>query len=331
MKGLFILSLDTEIAWGTYGAKKLTRSSDCFNRYRDYFPRLIELLDQYNIPATWAVVGHLFLDQCDGHPDLPQPHYAWSSAPDSYRDPCSNLERAPWYYGPDIIAQIRAAKTQHEIGTHTFTHVIAGDPAVTPTIWDAQLAASASIHAENGLPMQSIVFPQNKLAYLDRLPVYGLIAYRGVEQRWYHSLPRPVKRAFHLVDRAFGFPPPTYDPSRLQVGEALVNLPSSQFLMAYDGPRGLIPTRARVRQAQTGLSRAVRLDHLYHLWFHPFNLGTSPRMFDALEAILETAARMRDNGQLDIRTMADAARWIIDGMPGWQRHPKPFIPSEAWT
>src|SRR5689334_21359673 len=107
MPGLFILSLDTEIAWGTYDPKALARHKTSFDNNRILIRRLLDLLDQYSIPATFAVVGHLFLERCDGHPDVLQPHYAWALEPDSARDPRSDLDHAPWYYGPDIIAAIR--------------------------------------------------------------------------------------------------------------------------------------------------------------------------------------------------------------------------------
>lgn len=316
MTGLFILSLDTEIAWGTYGTRNLLKRSACFNAYRQFFPRLISLLDKYDIPATFAVVGHLFLDHCDGHDDLPQPSYTWASGPDSYRDPCTDIDRAPWYYGADIIAQICAARTAHEIGTHTFTHVIASDPAVTAAMWDAQLVKCAELHAQHGLPMQSLVYPQNRIAYTHRLSDHGIIAYRGDERRWYHDLPKPWRRPFHLLDRALGIAPPTYDLNDLREGERLVNLPSSQFLMPYDGVRSLIPTSARVRQARLGIEQAVRKGQLYHLWFHPFNLGTSEAMFAALEQILQIAVHHRDEETLRIMTLRDAAQWILDGMAG---------------
>lgn len=327
MSGLFILSLDTEIAWGTYGARKLARTSHCFNAYRDLFPRLIALLDRYEIPATFAVVGHLFLEACSGHPDLPQPHYRWMPAPDSYRDPCSDVTRAPWYYGPDIIARIRAARMPHEIGTHTFTHVIAADPAVTPAMWDAQLDACARIHAHHGLSMRSLVYPQDKVACVDRLSDHGIIAFRGLERRWYRALPRPLQKAFHVADRAFGWTPATYDPAALKVTGRLVDLPASQFLMAYDGFRRYIPTASRVRQARRGLERAVRRSELYHLWFHPFNLGTSEKMFDALEQILRHAATLRDTGRIEVMTMGQAADWILNGGPE-QRRGGQQVPAE---
>lgn len=310
MVGIFILSLDTEIAWGTYGEKSLKRSAHCFENYRPLVRRLIDLLDRYEIPATWAVVGHLFLARCDGHPDLLQPHYAWADKSDSARDPKSMLTRAPWYYGSDVIDMIRCARVNHEIGTHTFTHIIAGDPAVTPEIWASQMRKTVSIHADQGLELRSIVYPRNLVNYMDTLPDYGIIAYRGEEESWYRHFPKTLARACHYLDRAIGFPPPTYDPRTLRVGERLVNLPASQFLMTYDGVRRWIPTASRVRQARLGIRNSVNNGHIYHLWFHPFNLGTGEGMFTALEQILAEVSRQR----MRVMTMQQAAEWILGEM-----------------
>lgn len=284
MAGIFILSLDTEIAWGTDSAL-LPRFAACFDQYRPILRRLVKLLDSYDIPATWAVVGHLFLKPGDRR--------EWKRSPDS------------WYYGADVIEAIRAARAPHEIGTHTFSHAYARE--VARETWEAELQTCASIHHEHGLPLRSLVFPRNQVAHLDTLPRYGIIAYRGIEGS------RPLERrgAAHLLHRALALPPPTYDPASLKVSDRLVNLPASQFLLAYDGARGWIPTASRVRQARLGLAEAALRDRLFHLWFHPFNLGTSPRMFDALEMILRQVARRREVGQIRVMTMADAAEEIL--------------------
>jgi peptidoglycan/xylan/chitin deacetylase (PgdA/CDA1 family) len=313
MTGIFILSLDTEIAWGTYGEHDLNRQCHNFDNNRQIVQRLVDLLDKYDIAATWAVVGHLFLDHCNGHPDVLQPHYAWADKPDAERDPCTNIEKDSWYYGSDIIQMIRNAKTQHEIGTHTFTHVMAGDPAVSLEIWQSQLRKTVAIHRENGLTATSLVFPQNKIKYVEQLSQFGITAYRGEEQSWYASLPKRIQRACHLLDRAIGLRPPTYDPNHLRQGKQLVNLPASQFYMSYDGIRRYIPLESRVRQARLGLNRAERNGHLYHLWFHPFNLGSSEQMFDGLEMILNDVATRRDAGRIKVMTMAQAAQWVLDG------------------
>ncbi len=309
--GLFILSLDTEIAWGAYNADQLRRDAACFDRYRETIPRLIALLDRYQIPATWALVGHLLLDQCSGHPELPQPHYGWANVPDSERDPRSDRARAPWYYAPDVVAQIQAATTKHEIGTHTFTHLIADDPAVSAAMWAAQLRACAALHAERGLTMRSLVYPLNRVAYVEQLPDYGIVAYRGPERR-------PKYRLSWAADRALPFTPPTYTPDTLvePIGhQRLVNLPASQFLIARLKGSKIMPARVRVNDAKRGLAQAAQRGELFHLWFHPYNLGLGESMFSGLEQILREVARLRDTGTLRILTMDTAADEILSRAP----------------
>jgi peptidoglycan/xylan/chitin deacetylase (PgdA/CDA1 family) len=301
MSGLFILSLDTEIAWGTYGEAAIARQRYAFDHYRALVYRLLKLLDQYAIPATWAVVGQLFVDY----------YVSFSSGLEKPRKNSS-----PWYYAPDVIEMIRAAPTPHEIGTHTFSHVFADE--VFPVRWESELGKCLFIHEQHGLTLRSLVYPRNHVADTETLNQYGIIAYRGAEQKWYRQPSGIAGRILSYLDYLFALPPITYDPASLRVGERLVNLPASQFLMSYDGMRGWIPTASRVRQAERGIARAVQRGHLYHLWFHPFNLGSSVKMFAALERILQEVARRRDAGQLRVMTMQQAAEWILEDTPARQ-------------
>jgi peptidoglycan/xylan/chitin deacetylase (PgdA/CDA1 family) len=295
MSGLFVLSLDTEIAWGTYGAAASARQQPAFDNYRPLLRRLVELLDQYAIPATWAVVGHLFLNP--GSADAL---------------PMRSPDHPDWYHAPDVIEMIRGARTTHDIGTHTFSHVFADE--VTPDTWDKELRTCLKIHNEHHLALRSLVYPRNHIAYTESLHQYGIVAYRGAEQKWYRQPLGVSGRILSYLDYLLALPPVTYDPATLRVGEKLVNLPASQFLMSYDGLRGWIPTASRVRQAKLGIERAVQRGHLYHLWFHPFNLGSSAKMFEALETILQEVARRREAAELRVMTMAQASAWILDGM-----------------
>ncbi len=283
MTGTFILSLDTEIAWGT-DAVHLPRYAHCFDHYPAILRRLIDLLDQYDMPTTWAVVGQLMLPATDSHAENKQPTH--------------------WYHAPYVLDWIRAAKTNHEIGTHTFSHIYTDEPATTQAVWEAELANCLRLHQQLGLPLRSIVYPRNQIKYLDTLSKYGIIAYRGIEG----NRPRERRGITHLLNRALALPPPTYDLQSCKVNYKLVNLPASQFLLAYDGIRSRIPTASRVRQAHLGLEQAARKNELYHLWFHPFNLGTSARMFDALEQILKIVSTMREQGKIQVLTMEQTAR-----------------------
>lgn len=287
MTGIFILSLDTEIAWGT-DAVNLPRYADCFDNYPFILRRLIDLLDQYDIPTTWAVVGQLMLSETDAHASGKQP--------------------AKWYHATYVLDWIRAAKTPHEIGTHTFSHIYTDEADTTQAVWEADLAHCLNLYQQFGLPLRSIVYPRNQIKYLDTLSKFGIIAYRGVEG----NRPRERRGLVHLLHRALALPPPTYDLKSCKVNDNLVNLPASQFLLAYDGIRSRIPTASRVRQAQLGLEKAARQNELYHLWFHPFNLGTSPRMFEALEQILRLVSTMREQGKIQVLTMEQAAREVLN-------------------
>ena len=313
--GVFILSLDTEIAWGNCWVGTFQRYARHYDGYRALIDRLVGLLETYEIPATWAIVGHLLLDQCDGqHADVLRPHYAWFPGEWLNWDPGTMLAAAPWWYGRDVLERVRGARVPHEIGTHTFSHIIVDDPGCGEAVFRSELAKCVALHRELGLPpLRSIVYPNNAIAHLPILKEYGLTAYRGREAGWHTRAPRALRRPAALLFRALPFTPPVYD-IRGGVSEGLVNLPASMVLLAYDGARRWLPDGARVAQAGRGLRAAAETGRLFHLYFHPYNLGSSPRMFIALEAILREANRWRARGQLRVATMGElAAEALEDG------------------
>jgi Polysaccharide deacetylase len=310
--GVFTLSLDTEIAWGTFDHGGLTRYARHFDQIRPVVRRLVSLLDAYNIPATWAFVGHLLLQRCqrekDGtiHPDVLRPRYDWFSADWHACDPATDIRRDPWWYGTDLLEMVVEAQSNHEIATHTFSHIVVDDPNCTPEIFRSQLQACADLHKKHGLPFQSIVYPRNKVALLDVLPPFGISAYRGPAKRWYSRLSPPLVKAFRLMDHSLPFPPPTYGLGEIRT-ESPTNVPASMFYMPRDGFRRAIPIWARVQKAKLGLGRAAARGELFHLWFHPFNLASDPHLFDGLAEILAFASELRSSDQLRILTMAQVA------------------------
>lgn len=303
MSAIFILSLDTEIAWGTY--TNIDARAAAFAQYPELIRRLTCQLDIYEIPATWALVGHLLLPPGE-RPAVTQPQYTFADAPDSARVYGSD-HPADWFYAPWLADTIQNMRAVQEIASHTMTHLLANDPAVTREMFAEQLRAVQHTHKAAGLPPpRSLVYPQNRIAHTDLLPEYGFTAYRGREDSWYAGTPTALQRPAHLVDRMIGTAPPIYAPKDCREG-ALVNLPASQFLMSYDGVRARIPTAARVRQARLGLQKAIENHAIYHLWFHPFNLGSGDAMFDALTRILTMVWAARERGKLRTLTMAAAA------------------------
>ena len=62
-KGVFLFSLDTELALGHFRRFDQRRFSPDGSRERMAVSRLIKLFEKYQISATWAVVGHMFSEK----------------------------------------------------------------------------------------------------------------------------------------------------------------------------------------------------------------------------------------------------------------------------
>jgi hypothetical protein len=63
--GLVVFSADFEMAWAFRYSKTLaSKAVEIGLKERENVPTLLDLFDKYQIPATWATVGHLFLNEC---------------------------------------------------------------------------------------------------------------------------------------------------------------------------------------------------------------------------------------------------------------------------
>jgi len=313
--GRFILSLDVELAWGSFDHGGHESDREELIAEREATRRLLSLLDQYEVPATFAVVGHLFLSSCervDGttHPDVERPRHQWFPRDWHAFDPATDLARDPLWYGPDILKGIVRARAGHEIATHTFSHVVAGDPACTPEILRSQLLKCRELHRQWGQPLDSIVFPRNSVAHLDVLRDVGILAYRGPESSWYRGVSERARPIAHVLDRALAVTPPTYRLDDRRDGK-LVDLPASMFLLARNGPRRLIPLASRRAQALRGIERACERGEVFHLWFHPRNLTTDAGLFDVLGDVLRRVESLASRGHIVPVTMGGLARTLI--------------------
>ncbi len=310
-RGIFILSLDTELAWGSVHGGTLAQRETLFQKTRPCINRLLQLLETYQIHATWAVVGHLFLDQCKPvngikHPEIVRPKYNWF--PDDWFliDPCSRLEDAPIWYGRDIIQQIKNCKITQEIGCHTFSHVVVGDPGCSRECFASELRA-CRIEAEKvGVTLQSFVFPRNSLGHLDVLAEAGFVVFRGMTPGWLERRPGIFSRVYRQIGNFIPLSPPVVLPKR---ENGLWNLQGSYFYPATTRWWRLASDLSRAYKVKRGLRQAARKRGIFHLWFHPFNLASQPeKLFVELESIFRDVCRYRDNGVLDNVTMGDLAR-----------------------
>ena len=276
-RAAFTVSLDFELMWGTkdrpYGEsfRKL-----CEIERREVVDRLLGLLAEYGIRATWGVVGNLFLKK--DHED-------------------------PLLYGSELIEKIRRCPVRQEIGSHTMTHAILGAPNCTAEMAERELGDWVRVARANAVDFQTLILPRNRIGHLDIARRLGFRCYRGEAQAWYESQPRPVQRLGHLLEILFAHTPVSVMP---QENQGMWSIPGSMLYTPAFGLRRYVPVWLRVLRAKRGLNAALRQKRVFHLWFHPTDLTRrTDAMLDGLRRIFQRAASLRDAGQLDILPMRD--------------------------
>jgi hypothetical protein len=291
--GSVVLSVDAELAWGF-----VDRDSPPVARVesgRDGWRTLRRLCEEYDVPATWAVVAHLLHEDCDGaHADHPigpgwfaRERGEWADRPD--------LTRAP-----ELVERLRESPIDHDIGCHAYGHVEFGEPGTTRAMAAAELAYSRTLMDEWGIDGRSFVFPRNNVGHVDLLADYGFEVYRGRRPVARRSLPEKLK----TVAVGDGRPPLV----RPTVDDGLVNLPASLFLYSFEGA----PLRATkpllgdpvVELVERGLDAAADEEGVLHLWLHPNNLVDDAAV-ERIEAVLRAVDDRRD--AVPVETMASVA------------------------
>jgi peptidoglycan/xylan/chitin deacetylase (PgdA/CDA1 family) len=313
-RGVFTISLDFELLWGTldlFGPAGFRRA--CELEREVIVDRLLNLLAEFDISATWCTVGHLFLESCkttngERHPEIVRPTHSWCEQDWFAHDAGGNEAEAPLLLGRSLIEKIRACPVPQEIGSHSFSHVIFGDPGCSKATAESELAACVEAAREVGVELRSFAFPRNQVGHLETLRQYGFTVYRGPEPNWYEAKPLPgvVKRLAHFCDVFTAATPPTVLPE--YAGEGLWNVPGSMIYFPMHGIRRYIPMSLRVRRAIKGLNAAAREKRVFHLWLHPTNLADQTEtMFDGLRAILKHAHALRARRDLEILPMGKLA------------------------
>jgi len=121
------ISIELESIIGAVHAFKYS-SKDIESRkiVRRALPALLRVLEEFEIPCTWGVLGHLLLTECDGmHSDIPRPdpESAYWYPEDWFKeDPGTNFEDNIYWYTPDLIQEVVESSVKHELGTHGFSH-----------------------------------------------------------------------------------------------------------------------------------------------------------------------------------------------------------------
>lgn len=306
--GLFILSLDLELGWG-YRDVRLDRSVQRrVHRARESAPQLLDLLQSFEIRATWAAVGALGLasaDQLFAFDEVPTVRALERGGRGGLSEQVTRLPEL--YFFPEFVERLRALEDQ-ELGGHTLTHLTCGRATVEACdALAAELRACQALAAKRGAELSSLVFPGNYYSspFLQIARRAGFRCYRGDR---FVSASAPRSRLRQCWGRGARLASAYLGSSGRggAISEAgLLNIPGDRFLRLEDGA---FLGRAHLARVRGELERVAASGGTYHLWLHPHNLaGPGNFAFEQLGAVLETVAALRARGALRSVTMAEAA------------------------
>lgn len=309
--GYFIFSLDTELGTGYFDLdedRQRLFSADG-SRERENISRILELLEEYQITATWAVVGHIFYEHCEECEICPI--LEWKGKYHSYEE--AYKTRHPLWYGADVIDMLLNQKMKHEIAFHGYSHKTFNSMSREEA--EVEIQEFIRVASRKGIVAKSIVFPRNKVGHLDLFQKYGFECYRSEE-----SLPLLTRNKYIVgriaknLDHILGIStPPIYELKDF-AAENMANLTATQHVFGFSRSTDLLLDKwgfpnLRVRRITRAIRKAASQKKVAHIWVHPEEFRTEGA-FSKLRYIFETVAKEVDAGRMKTISMIDMAQMV---------------------
>lgn len=287
---LFILA-DFELAWAWQYAKNINFNDALIyaRKARRNIPLILDLCDEYNIPITWATVGHLFLEKCNcenskPHPDVKRIQFFennyWKYHKGDWfqNDPCSNYIDSPEWYGPDLIKDILSRKTEHEIGCHTFSHIDCRNAVCPADVFESEVTKCKELAKPYNIDLKSFVFPAHTIGNLDSLSKLGFSSYRS---NYVNTL---------------GFP--VYHTNGLWEFKS-----TSDFEFKQNES-----IQYQVNYYKEIINRAVKHNKVAVFWFHP-SLATQ-FILKVMQPLFMHIAKLKDEGTLQVTNFNNYMKFL---------------------
>lgn len=276
-----VISLDLELLWGDERWVKDGYAESHVGHVHEVMDRLLTLFAEYGIHATVDYVGEV----AEGGDQL--------------------------YHAPDIINRLKS-EPNIELATHTYSHYRLPEENHSLEGFENDLAKAIASAAQQGIDFRTIVFPRNEIngEALAACLHHGITIYRGSATRFFEQKKTWVgvqwQRVCRLMDAYINIGGYTSNP--WPVKQAPINVQASRFLRPYM-PSLAFLERLRLRRIQQEMEHAARKGEVYHLWWHPHNMGAHiDENFRFLRRVLEVYRRCHEQYGMQSMTMAEVAR-----------------------
>lgn len=298
MPGTLTISIEIELGWGVHDLPTRRHLSEDGRRERAYLRRLLGKADDCGVPISFDVVGHLLLAECDGSHEGPYPE-GWFDA-----DPGTDVETDGLFYGPDMARAVLDADVDHELCTHTFSHLLCH--RASDELLSTELERVGELHADVDGEVVSIVPPRHYR------PNNEVLRRNGVRVARYARTKRSPTIAHRFKQVTVG-PHPEWEP---HVDDGLLetycttypSLTAGTLPSGREPPRAVfrpLPLAARKRAHEFYLrratNRAVESGVPLHLWCHLYDLSNEEQ-WSVLGRYLEFLGDVPDE-ELEVLTM----------------------------
>ncbi len=282
MQGKFLVSLDFELFWGVQDNAEIDGYGKNVLGVWSAVPKLLELFEKYEIHATWATVGFMFandyeelqtyLVEKDNRPTYEKEILS------SYRcfdNIACDKGNEKLFYAPSLIEVISKTKGQ-EIASHSFSHYYCDEKGQTVEQFKRDMQSAIDIAKSKGYELKSFVFPRNQSEekYVNVLKELGFSSYRAMATNWIHHKVKKgtIRRGLRLLDVYL----PLTGSNSYQPKEenGIYNFPGSNMFKPKCKALFFLEW-LKVYRIKSQMKTASKKGLVYHLWWHPHNLGVN--------------------------------------------------------
>lgn len=307
MAGTVTISIEVELGWGKHDLQEYDHLSSDGTKELDALSSLLSICDECQIPISFDIVGHLLQENCAGHHRGPHPESWWEA------DPGTDWKQDPLFYAPHFVKRILNSKTNHEICTHTYSHVLCDE--ISDNVLDYELTKVNDLHAAHGLKKpRSIVTPRHQNPSPEVLENHGINTLRVPVQRPSKEI-RGIKKidtfASHLIVqnpvkeleksgnliKTFCTRAPSLTSPTLPSGQSTPH-PAYRAIPPY------LRQALHHRLIRATIGEAISKGQHTHLWTHLYNMSNQSQM-SIVRSAIKYIAGQRDDGKINIVRMCD--------------------------
>lgn len=284
----FILSFDFEIAWGdiTNNLWRGIEKRGDYIRLREVLPELLNYMDDLSIPAIWATVGAMI-----ENPRERSLEHLPNAAKDIIFDSIETADESS-IDGRDLFDNLLAAKTDHVVACHSYSHCPFTYQGMTDDIVSKDIELANRVYSNYDITTDQFVFPENREASYTALKENG---YRVARVGSYNT---ESSRIEYLLGSLYKIPP-----AILNVEEPDSGVTKHHGSMLFNtGPGRYHRLPFVAARANRGLKNIDSYRTGLHVWTHPYNFSESALQFRLFKSFLRKVADMRDKGKLEIVT-----------------------------